>query len=66
MIKIIERHEPKCTYQWQCKGCNSIFQFDKTDCNESYDRNSRILEIICPVCGRPSYSWDPWKPVRTD
>ncbi len=66
MIKVIEYHEPKFVYQWQCKNCNSIFQFEEEDCTESYDRSSRILEISCPVCGKVTWSADSWKKVRAE
>ena len=62
MIKIIKKVVPH-TYQWTCKKCRSIFQFDESDCTESYDRNSRILEIKCPVCGTLTWSADPWTNV---
>lgn len=65
MIKIIKENRVT-TYQWTCKKCKSIFQFDETDCTESFDRSSRILEIKCPVCGSPTWSADPWKVVSNE
>ena len=59
MIKIIKENHIR-TFQWTCTKCKSIFQFDETDCTESYDRNSRILEINCPVCNYTTWSADPW------
>ncbi len=65
MIKIIKENHIR-TFQWTCKKCKSIFQFDETDCTASYDRTSRILEIKCPVCGTSTWSADPWKIVTEE
>lgn len=62
MVTVIERHDP-VIYQWTCKKCRSIFQFEEDDCMVSYDRMSRILEIDCPVCGKRTWSADPWKVI---
>lgn len=60
MIKIIKKVTPKA-YEWTCKRCGSIFQFQDVDCTKSYDRTSCILCINCPVCGRPTDSTEQWR-----
>lgn len=60
MIKIIKRTSPN-GYEWTCRKCKSIFQFQDEDCTESYDRTSCILSIKCPVCGYPTDSTERWQ-----
>ena len=69
MIKIIKENRPHprpYTFQWMCRKCKSVFQFDETDCTESYDRTSRILEINCPVCSYPTWSAESWEIVTEE
>ena len=65
MIKIIKRTSPN-GYEWTCKKCKSIFQFQDSDCTESYDRTSCILGIKCPVCGYPTYSTERWQLIYNE
>lgn len=65
MIKIIKRTAPN-GYEWTCKKCKSIFQFQDSDCTESYDRTSCVLGIKCPVCGYPTDSTERWQLIYNE
>ena len=63
-VKIIEKHaDHRIVYRHTCRKCGSVFEFQREDCEKSYDRSSEILSIACPVCGQWTDSTNQWKCV---
>jgi len=50
-MKVIVRSEKKeKTYQSNCRSCNSVLEFTRSDGEIHNDRNELVLKVKCPVC----------------